>query len=141
MRDRQQEQTQRELRLRIARLRRRIDGHIHTARDQGRRLLSWRTYVRRYPFYALLAAAGAGLTLSATLRPGRIVRWLGQLMMSEARRQIVSRLQGELSQFFGDLMARSQGETNTNTNTNTKTPPAAESVAPAPAVATGGNHG
>jgi hypothetical protein len=84
----------RELRRRIARLRRRIDGRLHAVERQGRKLLSWRTLVRRYPAYSAIAAAGAGLSLAAGLRKGRIVRWLG----GRAARAAVTRLAGRLWQ-------------------------------------------
>ena len=60
------------LRLRIARLRRRLDGRVHGLASQGRRLTSWRTYVARFPGYAALAAVGLGLAVSVGLRPPRL---------------------------------------------------------------------
>lgn len=63
----EQERTRRDLRLRIGRLRRRIDGRIHATRRKAQRLASWRTYVKRYPGSAVTAALGVGLALSAGL--------------------------------------------------------------------------
>jgi len=60
----------RDLRLRIARGRRRIDRRIRGLEREGRRLTSWRTYVRQYPAQALVAAAGLGLAASAGLARG-----------------------------------------------------------------------
>ena len=57
--------TNRRLRLRIGRLRRRIDGRLHSMQREGRRLVSWKTYVRNYPGSTVMAALGAGLALSA----------------------------------------------------------------------------
>ena len=74
----------RELHLRIGRSRRRIDGRLRAARDEARRLLSWRTYVARYPLWAMAAALGAGMTASSLLRPARIARWLGRSLMHQA---------------------------------------------------------
>jgi hypothetical protein len=92
------EQAKRELRLRIGRMRRRIDRRVRGVEARGRELLSWRTYVERYPGYAVLAALGAGLACSAGLRRGRLPQRLGwslargaagraaRLVLSEMRR-------------------------------------------------------
>ena len=73
-----QQRTKRELRLRIGRLRRRIDRRVRSVRTQGQRLASWRTYVERYPGYTLLAALGAGLAASAGLGRGGWPALLGR---------------------------------------------------------------
>ena len=82
--------------LRIGRSRRRIDGRLRATKDRGRQLLSWRTYVVRYPGWALAAALGAGMTASNVLRPGRIARWLGNSLVRQAfggfRQQALSTL-------------------------------------------------
>jgi len=87
----------RELHRRIGRSRRRIDGRLRATKDQARQLLSWRTYAVRYPGWALTAALGAGMTASSVLRPGRIARWLGRSLVSQAfggfQQQIWSELQ------------------------------------------------
>jgi hypothetical protein len=67
----------RELRMHIGRMRRRINSRLYGARREGRRLLSWRQYVTRYPGYALLAAFGAGLAASGGYRRGWLLRRLG----------------------------------------------------------------
>ena len=77
----------RETRLRIGRLRRRIDGRVRALAEEGVRLVSWRTWVEHYAGRAVLAALGAGLALAAGLR-GRargprqgldaVCRWLGK---------------------------------------------------------------
>jgi hypothetical protein len=74
----------RELHLRIGRSRRRIDGRLRATHDEARQLLSWRTYVARYPLWAMAAALGAGMTASSLLRPGRIARWLGRALIGQA---------------------------------------------------------
>lgn len=66
----------RNLRLRIGRLRRRLDGRAHAARRHALRLISWRSYVRRYPGYSFLAALGLGMSVSAGLGGGRWARLL-----------------------------------------------------------------
>ena len=79
-----QQQRRQSLRLRIARLRRRIDHHLHAAARKGHKLLNWRTYVRRNPGYAAMAALGAGVTLGAGLGRGRLFRWLGGRLLRRA---------------------------------------------------------
>jgi hypothetical protein len=74
----------RELRLRIGRLRRKIDSRLRATEDSARRLLSWRTYVVRYPAWSLAAAMGAGLAASAGFKRGRVSRWLGLALVRRA---------------------------------------------------------
>jgi hypothetical protein len=74
----------RELRLRIGRSRRKIDGRLRATEDSARRLLSWRTYVVRYPVWSLAAALGAGVAASAGFRPSRMSRWLGLSLVRHA---------------------------------------------------------
>jgi hypothetical protein len=74
----------RELHLRIGRSRRRIDGRLRATKDDARQLLSWRTYVIRYPGWALVAALGAGMAASSALRPRRVSRWLAGTLMHQA---------------------------------------------------------
>ena len=56
------QQEKRELRLKIGRMRRRIDARLRATETEGRKLASWRTYVTRYPGSAVLAAFGLGLS-------------------------------------------------------------------------------
>jgi hypothetical protein len=90
------------LRLRIARLRRRIDGRVHGLGGQGRRLASWKTYVTRYPAYAVLAALGLGLTASAGLGKGGWTRMLGLLVVRRAARHSVDAVFAELKAIWAD---------------------------------------
>lgn len=71
----------RALRLRIGRSRRRIDGRLRATRSRARQLLSWKTYVERYPAWALAAAVGVGLAAAAGVRPRRVARWLGRSLV------------------------------------------------------------
>jgi len=82
--DAKQEQARRDLRRRIARLRRRIDGRVRGVERQGRRLASWRTYVKAYPGSAATAAFGVGLALSAGLSARSILRRLGMRLLRRA---------------------------------------------------------
>ena len=92
MRNTPAEPTARELRLRIGRLRRRIDGRIRSVERSTRRLLSLRTLVERYPGWSMLGALGAGLSVSATLRGGRLLRWLGSQLFRRSADQIAQRI-------------------------------------------------
>jgi hypothetical protein len=74
----------RELHQRMGRSRRRIDDRLRATRNEARQLICWRTYVARYPLWAMAAALGAGMTASSLLRPGRIARWLGRSLMQQA---------------------------------------------------------
>ncbi|MFZ1934789.1 MAG: hypothetical protein WCB27_22820 [Thermoguttaceae bacterium] len=74
----------RELRLRIGRSRRRIDGRFRATRDEARQLICWRTYVARYPLWAMAAALGAGMSASSLPRPGRVAHWLRHSLMQQA---------------------------------------------------------
>ena len=86
----------RELRLQIGRRRRRIDRRLRATRDRAQELLSWRTYVARYPAWALAAALGAGLVVSAGFRPARISRRLGLSLVRHAIHGVRQRLGSEL---------------------------------------------
>jgi hypothetical protein len=86
----------RELRSRIGRSRRRIDRRLHATRNSARQLLSWRTYVARYPIYAIVAGLGAGLAASAGLRPGCASRWLGLSLVRYATSGVHRRFWAEL---------------------------------------------
>ena len=92
----------RELHLRIARSRRRIDGRLRATKDRARQLLSWRTYVVRYPGWALAAALGAGMTASNILRPRRIARWLGSSLVRQAFGGIGQQLWSEVQRIWTD---------------------------------------
>ena len=98
----QQERTQRELRLRIGRLRRRIDGRIRATQREARRLASWRTYVQRCPGNAILAAVGVGLALSAGLSARRLSRWLGMRLIRRAADNALRQFWRELRQMWAD---------------------------------------
>ena len=81
----------RELRLRIGRLRRRIDRRVRRLEREGHRLVSWRTYVRRYPAQAMAAAVGVGLAASAGLSGG-FTRGLGSLLARRAVDRTLDRI-------------------------------------------------
>lgn len=92
----------RQLHLRIGRSRRRIDRRLRVARDDARRLVDWRTYVVRYPGWALAAALGAGMAASNVLRPATVSRWLGRSLVRKALDGIRHGLTAELQRFCAD---------------------------------------
>jgi hypothetical protein len=105
--DEEPERTERELRLRIGRLRRRIDRRIRRAGREAERLVSWRTYVRSYPGYAVTAALGVGLAASAGLSPRRLWRWLGLKLLRRSAEGVFGRFWQELRQVWADSAPRS----------------------------------
>jgi len=86
----------RELHVRIGRSRRRIDGRLRATKDRARQLTSWRTYVVRYPGWALVAAVGAGMAASSALQPRRASRWLAGTLMHRALGGVQQQLWNEL---------------------------------------------
>ncbi|MBN2473369.1 MAG: hypothetical protein JXB62_02080 [Pirellulales bacterium] len=100
--DVKQEETKRDLRLRIARLRRQINGRIRVAQNETRRLFSWRTYVRRFPGSSVTAALGVGLALAAGLSTRRLSRWVGMRMVRRAADHVTDRIWRELRQVWTD---------------------------------------
>ena len=92
----------RNLRLRIGRQRRRIDARVRSLQRQGRRLASWRTYVRRYPGYAVLAALGLGLSAGAGPRRGGWTRYLGLHVARRMVNRAVDLMFDEIRQIWAD---------------------------------------
>ena len=92
----------RDLRLRIARSRRRIDGRLRATRNSAKQLVSWQTYVVRYPAWALAAALGVGMAVSAGLRPGRMSRWLGLSLVRHAFGGFQQQFWAELRRIWTD---------------------------------------
>jgi hypothetical protein len=91
----------RELRLHIARLRRRIDRRIWGLERERRRLTSWRTYVQRYPAQALAAAVGLGLAASAGLSRGW-PRLLGVQLTRRALDRAIAKAWHELEAIWAE---------------------------------------
>ena len=78
------EEEKRKLRAEAARLRRRIDRDLAGASYETKRLLSWQTYVKRYPLPTLAGAFGIGLTASAVISRSNWKRWLAGKLFSAA---------------------------------------------------------
>ncbi len=95
----------RELRLRIGRSRRRLDARLRASRDGVGQLLSWRTYVVRYPAWALAAALGAGMAASAGWQPARLSRRLGLLLVRHTLGKFQQTLRAELQRVWSDAMS------------------------------------
>jgi len=95
-------QRKRDLRLRIGRSRRRLDGRLRPSRDRIGQVLSWRTYVVHYPAWALAAALGAGMAASAGLRPGRMSQRLGLSLVRRAFGGFQQHLWAELRRIWND---------------------------------------
>jgi len=96
------QQTVRHLRLRIGRQRRRIDRRVRSLQRQARRLASWRTYVQRYPGYAVLAALGLGLSAGGGLRRGGWTRYVGLHTVRRLVNKVVDLLLDEIRQIWAD---------------------------------------
>jgi len=100
--DPQRESAKREIRRRIGRSRRRIDGRLRAVQRRGRELLSWRAYVRRFPGYAALGAMGVGLALSAGFARRRLARWIGLKLLRRTSNHLARLFWKELRQLWAD---------------------------------------
>ncbi|HEY4759080.1 MAG TPA: hypothetical protein VIH42_00725 [Thermoguttaceae bacterium] len=92
----------RELRLKIGRMRRRINNHWYGAQREGRRLVSWRYYAARYPGYALLAAFGVGMAASGGFRRGWLMRRMGLLALRQATGNVGRHLWQEFQRIWSE---------------------------------------
>ncbi len=100
--DAEQQQQIRRLRLRIGRLRLRIDGRVRGCQRETRRLASWRTYVKGYPGSSITAAFGVGLALAAGLSARSMLRWFGVRLVRRAADTAGRQFWQELQQIWGD---------------------------------------
>jgi hypothetical protein len=100
--DPQPEQRKRDLRLKIGRLRRRIDRHVRGSERELRRLASWQTYVRRFPGHAIVAAMGVGLALSSGLRPAQLARWISLGLARRVVDRTLRQIGDELHRIWAD---------------------------------------
>jgi hypothetical protein len=71
----------RHARLRIGRSRRRIDRRLRTTRETARQLTSWRSYVARYPAWALTTVLGLGFAAATGGKPRRLSSRMGLLLV------------------------------------------------------------
>ncbi len=90
------EEAKRRLRAESARLRRRIDADVASARGEAAGLVSWRKYVARFRLATLAAALGVGLIASAGMSPRRWSRWLGRRAVAAAMASVQAGLFAEL---------------------------------------------
>lgn len=98
--DPETERLKRRLRLRIGRLRRRLDARARATQRHAARLTSWKTYVRRWPGYAVLAALGLGMSASAGLSRGRWARLLGTRLVRRVGNRAGDRLWQEVQRVW-----------------------------------------
>jgi hypothetical protein len=103
------EQATRQLRLRIGRLRRRIDRRARAVAKEGRRLTSWRTYVTRYTGTSLALAFGVGLALSTGLSGRRLLRRLAAQSIREGLRGVGRSVAGEVKAVWADSSRKRSG--------------------------------
>jgi hypothetical protein len=75
-----------QIRMRIGRSRRQIDRRLRAVQAEVKTLLSWQTYVRRYPLAAVTAALGAGMAAATALGSSRIPKKLGGKILHQALR-------------------------------------------------------
>ncbi len=75
------------------------------SREGVGQLLSWRTYVVRYPAWAVAAALGAGMAASAGLKPARLSRSLGLSLVRHAVGKFQQELWAELRRVWSDAMS------------------------------------
>jgi hypothetical protein len=106
MKNSQIEQHKREIHMQIGRMRRRINHRLYAAGRQGRRLVSWREYVTRYPSYALLAAFGVGLTASSGLWRGKLLRQLGSQAVRHTAQRAGQYLWREIQRIWTESEAK-----------------------------------
>jgi hypothetical protein len=66
----------RQLRAEIARTREATQATLGALADEKRRLTSWKTYVRRFPWVAMVVSFAAGLWVSGARRKTKLPRTL-----------------------------------------------------------------
>lgn len=99
-----------QLRLQIARQRRRIDARLRATQQEGQRLLSWRTYVQRYPGWTAVAGLGLGLAAAAGVRRRKLSRRLGIRLLRLAFGRLTRRIWQEIKDLArGPQSAPAQG--------------------------------
>jgi hypothetical protein len=98
-------QEKREIRLKIGRMRRRIDARIRATQTEGRKLVSWRTYVTRYPGPVVLAAFGLGLTGATIGGRSGVFNRLGKSLLRGSADRVTNLAWQELERWW-----RSAGE-------------------------------
>ena len=66
----------RQLRAEIARTRETTQATLGALADEKRRLTSWKTYVRRFPWVAMVVSFAAGLWVTGARRKSKVPRTL-----------------------------------------------------------------
>ncbi len=96
----------RRLRMKIGRMRRRINGRLEGSRRETRRLFSWQTYVKRYPAGSLAAAFGVGMFVSAGLKGPRLLRSICGLLASRGAAAAAEGAKNELLRIWEESTPR-----------------------------------
>ena len=104
--DQQYEAEKRQLRVAIARSRRRIDRRMRNSSKATRRLTSWKTYVERWPALALAAGLGFGWVLAVGLRPRFLLGLFGARMMRDMSTKTTDLLANELKSFWSNTVSQ-----------------------------------
>lgn len=91
----------RAIRLRIGRARRRIDRRLRAIEREGRRVVSWRTWLGWPPAQSLLASLGFGLAASGRLRPKRWMQVLGRYLARRAKDPALAAAFRQLTALWG----------------------------------------
>ena len=82
------EERRKQLCREIARSRRQIDRSLGCSAAEMRRLVSWRTYVRRYPAASIATAAGVAFAATTAIRGGRLGRGFARMATALAIRMV-----------------------------------------------------
>jgi hypothetical protein len=94
------QQEKRNLRLKIGRMRRRIDARLRATETEGRKLASWQTYVTRYPGSAVLAAFGLGLSGATFFASGGLLKGLSRGILRGSADRAVKLAWRELRRYW-----------------------------------------
>ena len=105
-----EQRVKRQLRLRIGRMRRRINGRLRATQRETRRLTSWRTYVCGYPGQAALGAFGFGLALSAGLGARHVLRRLGMMLIRRAGKDAWRQFCHELARLWSEPVQKTNAK-------------------------------
>ncbi len=94
------QQEKREIRLKIGRTRRRIDARLRATAVEGRKLATWRTYVRRYPAAAVLGAFGLGMSGASLFRPQKMLKNAGSSILRASADRVIGLVWQELKRYW-----------------------------------------
>lgn len=96
----------RRLRMKIGRMRRRINDRLQGSRREASRLVNWQTYVKRYPAGSLAAAFGVGLAASTGLKRPRLLASIFGLIASRGAAMAAAGAKNELLRIWEESTPR-----------------------------------